>query len=133
MDTRFEFISINPFRDKRGSLKKIAMKSRIGMDIEEIYVLYSNKGAVRGNHYHKETIEYFTVLEGIAVFSLKDLDTGDSETVKISSDDNIIVKVPVNVVHAFRNDDDKPMVMLAVSSREYNPDDDDTYPMVILQ
>lgn len=133
MDTRFEFISINPFRDKRGSLKKIAMKSRIGMDIEEIYVLYSNKGAVRGNHYHKETIEYFTVLEGIAVFSMKDLDTGDSETVKISSDDNIIVKVPVNVVHAFRNDDDKPMVMLAVSSREYNPDDDDTYPMVILQ
>ncbi len=133
MDTRFELMGINPFRDKRGSLKKIAMKSRIGMDIEEIYVLYSNKGAVRGNHYHKQTIEYFTVLEGIAVFSLKDLDTGDSQTVKISSDDNIIVKVPANVVHAFRNDADQPMVMLAVSSREYNPDDDDTYPMVILQ
>ncbi|WP_036945011.1 polysaccharide biosynthesis C-terminal domain-containing protein [Pseudobacteroides cellulosolvens] len=133
MDTRFEFISINPFRDKRGSLKKIAMKSRIGTEIEEVYVLYSNKGAVRGNHYHKETSEYFSVLEGTAFFSLKDLETEDFETVKISSDDNIIVKVPVNVVHAFKNDTDQPMVMLAVSSREYNPDDDDTYPMVILQ
>ncbi|KNY30018.1 WxcM-like domain-containing protein [Pseudobacteroides cellulosolvens] len=68
MDTRFEFISINPFRDKRGSLKKIAMKSRIGTEIEEVYVLYSNKGAVRGNHYHKETSEYFSVLEGTAFF-----------------------------------------------------------------
>ncbi|WP_152966092.1 hypothetical protein [Pseudobacteroides cellulosolvens] len=61
------------------------------------------------------------------------METEDFETVKISSDDNIIVKVPVNVVHAFKNDTDQPMVMLAVSSREYNPDDDDTYPMVILQ
>ncbi|HEY9061469.1 MAG TPA: cupin domain-containing protein [Pseudobacteroides sp.] len=132
MDKRFEIIRFKPFEDKRGSLKKIAMKSCIGMDIEEVYVLYSNKGAVRGNHYHKETVEYFTVLKGTASFSLKDLETGCSETVKLSSGDNIIIKVPANVVHAFKNEEDEPMVMLAVSSREYKVDDTDTYPMVIM-
>lgn len=132
MDKRFEVITFKPFEDKRGSLKKIAMKSRVGMDIEEVYILYSNKGAIRGNHYHKETVEYFTLVEGTASFSLKDLETGCSETIKLSADDNIIIKVPVNVVHAFKNEEDEPMVMLAVSSREYNPDDTDTYSMVIM-
>jgi dTDP-4-dehydrorhamnose 3,5-epimerase len=133
MDKRFEIIRCESFQDKRGSLKKVAMKSHIGMDIEEVYVLNSNSGAVRGNHYHKETVEYFTVVGGTSIFSLKDLETGDTETIKLTSGDNIIIKVPTNVVHAFKNEEDETMVMLAVSSREYNEADTDTYPMVILQ
>jgi dTDP-4-dehydrorhamnose 3,5-epimerase len=132
MDRRFEIIRGESFQDKRGGLKKVAMKSRIGMDIEEVYVLNSNSGAVRGNHYHKKTIEYFTVVGGTSIFSLKDLETGDTETIKLTSEDNIIIKVPTNVVHAFKNEENDTMVMLAVSSREYNEADTDTYPMVIL-
>jgi dTDP-4-dehydrorhamnose 3,5-epimerase len=131
----FELITIQPFEDQRGSLNKIIMKSQLKENekIEEIYVLYSNKGSVRGNHFHKKTLEYFAVVSGKAKIALMDLDTGILEEINISSSDNLILKVPPNVVHAFKNEEDQPLIMLAVSSKEYNKHDTDTFQVEILQ
>ncbi|MDP4181190.1 MAG: WxcM-like domain-containing protein [Bacillota bacterium] len=132
MSNRFELIKINPFEDKRGSLKKIAMKSRMDIDIEEIYLLYSTHESVRGNHYHKETVEYFTVVSGTAKVALKDLENDNLQELNISSNDNFILKVPANIAHAFKNESEETLVILAVSSKEYNASDTDTFIMKIL-
>ena len=132
MNTMYEVIHINPYEDKRGCLKKIVLKSNLIIDIEEVYLLYTNTGNVRGNHYHKDTVEYFTVVFGVATVALKDLITGNFEQLNISDKDNLVLKVPANTVHAFKNKDNQPLVMLAVSSREYNESDNDTYPLSIL-
>lgn len=135
MEKGFELIRIQPFEDNRGSLKKILMKSQLKENekIEEIYVLNSEKGSVRGNHYHKKTFEYFTVVSGNAKVALKDLDTGAFEEIQISSSQNLILRVPPNVVHAFKNEEEQPLIMLAISSKEYNKLDTDTFPMEILE
>ncbi|WP_430510130.1 WxcM-like domain-containing protein [Gottfriedia solisilvae] len=135
MEKGFELISIRPFVDKRGSLKKIVMKSQLAeyIQIEEVYLLYSEKGSVRGNHYHKKTLEYFVIVSGKAKVALKNLETGTLEEINISSSDNLILKVTPYVVHAFKNEGDLPLIMLAVSSKEYNKLDTDTFNMEILQ
>jgi dTDP-4-dehydrorhamnose 3,5-epimerase len=135
MEKGYELISIKPFEDKRGSLKKIIMKSQLKENekIEEVYLLYSEKGSIRGNHYHKKTLEYFVVVSGKAKVALKNLNTGTLEELYISAEDNVILKVPPLVVHAFKNEEAQPLIMIAISSKEYNKLDTDTFPMDILQ
>lgn len=135
MEKEYELISIKPFEDKRGSLKKILMKSQLKEDekVEEVYLLYSEKGSVRGNHYHKKTLEYFVVVSGTAKIALKNLDTGILEELYISAENNLVLKVPPHVVHAFKNEEDQPLIILAISSKEYNKLDTDTFAMDILQ
>jgi dTDP-4-dehydrorhamnose 3,5-epimerase-like enzyme len=130
----YELTHIRPFKDKRGCLKKMLMISQLKEDerIEEVYVLFSNQGSVRGNHYHKETLEFFSVISGKAKVALKNLETGAFEELILSASNDVILKVPPNVVHAFKNEEEEPFVMLAISSREYNKDDTDTFPMKII-
>ncbi|WP_419887256.1 WxcM-like domain-containing protein [Neobacillus niacini] len=134
MENWYELIRIQPFEDTRGSLKKLLMISQLKQNkkIEEIYVLFSNQGSVRGNHYHKETLEYFSVISGEAKVALKNLHTGAFEEIVMSANNNVILKVPPYVVHAFKNEGEEPFIMVAISSKEYNKDDTDTFPMIII-
>jgi quercetin dioxygenase-like cupin family protein len=47
-------------KDERGEITDILVKE--GIDF--ITIITSAKGAVRGNHYHKETVQYVYILEG---------------------------------------------------------------------
>ncbi|KUO49057.1 MAG: hypothetical protein APF76_10545 [Desulfitibacter sp. BRH_c19] len=129
MGSLCEFIYIDPYEDKRGILKKIIMKSQIqdSSQIEEVYLLYSHQNSVRGNHYHKKTSEYFTVVSGKAQVALKDLSKEVSEGFYISANDNIVLRVPPYMIHAFKNEDNDPLIILVVSSKEYSEFDTDTY------
>jgi dTDP-4-dehydrorhamnose 3,5-epimerase len=134
MTKKYEIIRINPYKDIRGELKKIFIKSMLGSDrtIEEVYVLYTRKGAVRGNHYHKINIEFFTVIKGTATIALKDVEKGEEDIFKVSAEDDIVIKVPENVAHGFRNDGDEDLVILAAASKLYKPEDTDTYSCLLL-
>jgi len=48
------------FSDERGVIIDILTKA----PVEYATLITSRKGAVRGNHYHKDTIQYLYVLEG---------------------------------------------------------------------
>lgn len=133
MSSRSKILDIIPYEDSRGSLKKILMQSQLKTGhIEEVYLIYTGKGGVRGNHYHKITLEYFTVVSGRAVIVLKDLSAGILQEQKISARDNKVIMVPPGVVHAFKNETEKPLVILAVSTREYDKGDPDTYACKIM-
>ncbi len=124
-----EFININPYQDKRGMLKKIIMKSQLqeSSEIGEVYLLYSNQNSVRGNHYHKKTYEYFTIISGSAKVALKDLFQGECEEFYMSAEDNVVLMVPPYTVHAFKNEFINPLIILTVSTKEYSEYDTDIY------
>jgi dTDP-4-dehydrorhamnose 3,5-epimerase-like enzyme len=124
-----EFINIDPYQDKRGMLKKIIKKSQLqeSSEVGEVYLLYSNQNSIRGNHYHKKTYEYFTIISGRAKVALKDLSQGICEEFYMSADDNVVLKIPPYMVHAFKNEYINPLIILAVSSKEYSDSDTDTY------
>ncbi len=50
----------NDFEDHRGLIKDIIVNERI----DYVTIITNAKGAIRGNHYHKETIQFLYVLEG---------------------------------------------------------------------
>lgn len=134
MIKKHEIIKIDPYKDLRGELKKVFIKSMLSTEksIEEIYVLHTKKGYVRGNHYHKQNVEFFTVIKGTAVIALKDIEDGETEILKVSAGDDIVIKVPENVAHGFRNDEDEDLVILAAASKLYDPGDTDTYAFQLL-
>lgn len=133
MRSRSKILDIIPFEDSRGAFKKIVMLSQLEAGtIEEVYLIYTGKGSVRGNHFHKLTFEYFTVVSGRAVIALKDLSTGVLQKQRITADDNKVIMVPPGVVHAFKNDARESLVILAVSTREYDKGDPDTYTCEIM-
>lgn len=134
MSNKYEIIKIIPYNDKRGSLKKVLKKSGLDLSetVEEVYVLYTEKGCVRGNHYHKQNIEYFCVIKGTATIALKPADSKNMELLKISCNDNLVIKVPAYVAHAFRNDEDEQLIILAIGLRQYDEGDKDTYSIILL-
>ena len=48
------------FEDSRGKITDIISKEKIDF----VTIITNKKGSVRGNHYHKKTIQYLYVLEG---------------------------------------------------------------------
>ncbi len=48
------------FQDKRGKIIDILQKEQI----EYVTLITSKKGAIRGNHYHKKSIQYNFILKG---------------------------------------------------------------------
>jgi len=103
MTKKYEITEINPYKDIRGELKKVFIKSMLSAEksIEEIYVLHTKKGSVRGNHYHRQNVEFFTVIKGTAIIALKDVEEGEAEILKL--------------------------VILAAASKLYDLEDTDTF------
>lgn len=135
MGKGYELIDIKTHVDHRGQLKKIAVKSMLeqGQEIEEVYVLYSEKDAIRGNHYHEKTIEYFTVLSGEALMVFGDINLKAIETKKLKADDNQALRIDPYIVHAIKNESEEPLIVLAVSLKEYTDADTDTFPVNIIK
>lgn len=52
------------FVDERGEITDIID----GDNVNSITLITSKKGAVRGNHYHKQTIQYLYLIEGKLVY-----------------------------------------------------------------
>lgn len=132
MNKSWELIEINPYQDKRGALKKIIKKSELSVAIEEIYLLYSNKGSVRGNHYHEKTFEYFIVVKGRAKVAVKEVSGDDVKVFHLTAEDNLVLRVDPYIAHAFVNEDDEELIILVVSTKEYSEDDKDTVQQEIL-
>lgn len=48
------------YKDKRGEITDILVKERI----DYVTLITNTKGCVRGNHYHKKTIQWIYILDG---------------------------------------------------------------------
>lgn len=130
-----ELIKIEPFADERGLLKKVFKKSffDINSQAEEAYVLYSHKGSVRGNHYHKINTECFFIISGTAKVAIQNIKTGYYHEMEVDYKDNILIKVHPFMAHAFKNEKDEELIILAVATKQYDPLDKDTYKLDILK
>lgn len=71
------------YQDDRGEIIGIFQ----GSHWEEINYIYSKKGTIRGNHYHKATFEGFYIIDGIINVSLKDLKSGKIIKFKVEKGD----------------------------------------------
>jgi dTDP-4-dehydrorhamnose 3,5-epimerase len=133
VNSSWELLPLKPFTDPRGTLKKVLRQSQLkNTGIQEVYLLYTNPGGIRGNHYHKNTLEFFLVVLGTATVALQAPGEKTSKTISLAAEGNLLLKVPPQVAHAFKNEGEGQLIILALSTREYSPLDTDTFPQTLL-
>ena len=72
------------FKDKRGWLKKI-LDGNFSSCIE----VYSKKGSVRANHYHKKDKHFIYVISGEILYFYKDRKKGSKTNIKLMKKNNL--------------------------------------------
>jgi quercetin dioxygenase-like cupin family protein len=108
------------FSDARGDIIDVLKQSVV----EYATLITSKKGAVRANHYHKETFQYVYLLSGRMRVVGQMPDEKPSEVILETGD--LIVNVPLER-HAFEALEDSTMLVLTRGPRGGDDYEKDTY------
>ncbi|MBL8413482.1 MAG: dTDP-4-dehydrorhamnose 3,5-epimerase family protein [Propionivibrio sp.] len=121
--------------DTRGWLVKLLMREHINgpLDFGEIYITAAHAGQVKGNHFHERASEWFSVIQGRALMSVRVMASGESALVELSADAPEIIKVAPGVAHAFKNNGSGMMLLLAYADDPYNAQAPDEQRVVLLE
>ena len=101
-------------------------------DVSNLHVPSIKPGAVRGNHYHAQGTEYLIVLCGPCKASFFDRQTGESWEAVLTDNLPLLIEIPPNIVHAFKNTGTQDIMILCYESPAGTPDAQDTHRHVIL-
>ena len=108
------------FKDKRGSIIDMLEKEQINA---ATYII-TNKGSIRGNHYHKKTWQWNYVLKGKAKLVCQ---KGNSKkTITILKKDDFVLLGP-NEKHAFVSLETFHMMVLTKGPRGGKEYENDTF------
>lgn len=98
----------------------------------QCYVSVSYPGVIRGWHYHAKQIDYFTCVSGMIKVPLYD-GREDSPTYGrvneffIGDDNRMVIKIPIGVLHGFKNVGVTPCYLINFPTVPYDPSDPDEY------
>lgn len=128
----FEILRLTKHNDYRGDLVEFLKKDELNganKNFGQIYfVTFSNKDVIRGNHYHKETEEWFGVIFGSVFVVLEDVKTKErkSFTLHYSESEFVRLRIGKGIAHAFKSLSDSA-ILLDYSNKEYDPNCTDRY------
>ena len=89
--------SLELHEDARGQIVDVFYNE----NIEHVTLVTSRPGAIRGNHYHKETTQHMLIVEGELEYWYKPLDsTSDPEMVVVKEGD--VLTTEPNEIHALK-------------------------------
>tara|TARA_B110000008_G_C16809519_1_gene500170 strand:- start:295 stop:681 length:387 start_codon:yes stop_codon:yes gene_type:complete len=97
------------FKDKRGLIADIIYNTKIN----HIAYITTNKNCIRGNHYHKKTIQYTFVIEGRIKYYFKNKTAKKVSQLILTKGD--LIKSKFNEIHAFKTLS-KKSIMLALTA-----------------
>lgn len=84
---------------------------------QNVHVVVSQPGCVRGNHYHKTGTEVIAVI-GPALARFRDGD--EISDVAVAADQTVRFIIPPGVSHAFKNTGAQPCVMIAFNTTRHD-------------
>ncbi len=115
-------------RDERGMLYELLRAEHVGKStFGQILITTAKPGMKKGGHYHNRKREWYCVIKGKGLLTLKNLNTKDSEIIELSADNPTIVEMPMGIFHQIENIGVEELILLVYISEEYNPNDSDTY------
>lgn len=94
---RNEELQIELHTDSRGEIVDVFY----GTDINHVNMIRSNKGAERGNHYHRKSVQHMLMIKGSMEYWYKQLDSDEPAKCEIQKQWEII-STPPNEIHALR-------------------------------
>jgi len=112
--------------DDRGQLTEILRDDEIVENIKQVYFSISKPDSIRGNHYHKHKVEWFSVVEGTGKIVLES-EKGKVKEIILSGKTPSIVKINPKNSHAIQNIGAEDMYLVVVANEVFNPADTDTF------
>ncbi len=121
------FIPRRLISDERGWFLKVIDGHEEGIPPHtgEVYLTLAHPGQARGHHYHPQTAEWFTVIDGRALLQVADPATGAQAQWWLESDAPETVFIPAGLAHVFVNPPDagRSFLLLAYAANRYDPAD----------
>jgi dTDP-4-dehydrorhamnose 3,5-epimerase len=124
---------INKNTDERGELLEFLREDENKLNfVGQIYVSSFEPFAKRGDHYHKERSEIFTVIKGGLTLHAYDLNTGLNEKITISCEKETLKKIliPPLTVHTFVNGENCS-ILISYTNLIYDKLNTDTFKHII--
>lgn len=109
-------------RDDRGLFSEIVKTKDSG----QVSISISNKGVVRGNHYHNTKMERFSVIKGSAKVTFRHVLTNETKEYFLSGDKLEVLNIPVGFTHKIENTSDEEMILLLWCNEIFEPSRPDT-------
>jgi quercetin dioxygenase-like cupin family protein len=108
------------FKDKRGLIRDIL----IGKKIDAITLLTCKPGAIRGNHFHKKSIQYLYVINGrlLCASQIKD----NPVEIKEITEGYLIIN-PIKEKHAFKALEESLLLCMTKGARKGMDYEKDTF------
>ncbi len=120
---------INPvFEDARGTIADIFYKAAIN----HVAILYSKKGSVRGNHFHKKSHQHMYIIEGSLRYYTKAPDAGDETIQSCVVKKGDLVSSPPGEVHAMEMLEDTTAMVFTEGLRGGKDFEKDTFRVKII-
>ncbi len=110
----------NDFEDNRGAIRDILVKEKIDF----VTIIFNKKNSVRGNHYHKETVQYLYVLEGSILVASKF--EGKEIEKKVLTEGDLLLNEPFEW-HAIKSIEDSKLLILTRGLRGGEDYEADTF------
>ena len=113
--------------DERGWFLKVIDGGEEGLPgaVGEVYLTMAVPGQARGNHYHPDCAEWFTIVEGCAVLKVADPQTGERAEWTLDAANPQTVHMPAGLAHVFVNPADAGtnFLLVAYAANRYDPAD----------
>ena len=128
-----EIKQLKPNADERGFLMEILREDdEIFQHFGQAYVALNYPGVVRAWHYHKLQDDFMAVVKGMIKLVLYDgredsPTKGQVEEYFLGEQNNILVKIPVGVLHGYKTIGVEPSLLLNFPNKSYNRAEPDEY------
>jgi oxalate decarboxylase/phosphoglucose isomerase-like protein (cupin superfamily) len=91
----------------------------------EVYSIIFPPGSKRGGHYHKNSTEFFCVIQGRALLRLSDGDI--YQEISMDALKPLTIKIPFGIRHEIENVGEENVVLLVYWDKSYSETDNDTF------
>jgi quercetin dioxygenase-like cupin family protein len=109
------------FEDARGAIRDVL----IGSDVDAVTLITCAKDSVRGNHYHKLSMQYSYILKGSFMCATQTDENALVETYEAKEGD--LITHPPGERHAFKALEDSIFLSLTKGPRQGKNYEEDTY------
>ena len=122
--SQVELIEGERHTDSRGWLHVVLRRHHLPEEatLGELYVVRSEApGVRRGDHFHPEANEWFSVIEGAASFELQDPESGARRCIELRATPAQTLRVPAGLAHAIVNLGPGSLTVIAWADKPHDP------------
>ena len=129
MNSQVTVETVDCFSDARGWVIEPVDEALLAGK-RNVHVVYSEPGAVRGNHFHERTTEVFVVVGPALIRVREDTVTRD---IPVPEGRAMRFTVPPGVAHAIQNTGPRPMILMSFATQPHDRARPDTRAAVLIE